>query len=103
MKEVTRKISRRKVPAIDPKTVDAVTNGDGLALSFTAREVIYHQGDAADAVFYVKSGRVQITVVSDQGKEGSSPSSAPATSLARNAWQLSRFASLPQSPPRHQD
>lgn len=70
MKEEIRKTSRRKVPAIDPKTVDVVTNGDGLNLSFKAREVVFRQGDAADAVFYVKTGRVQITVVSDQGKEG---------------------------------
>jgi CRP-like cAMP-binding protein len=34
------------------------------------RETIFRQGDRADAVFYIEKGRVQITVVSDQGKEG---------------------------------
>ena len=33
------------------------------------REVIYAQGDAADAVFYIKDGKVKITVMSQQGKE----------------------------------
>ena len=31
---------------------------------------IFRQGDNADAVFYIRSGKVQITVVSEQGKEG---------------------------------
>ncbi len=33
-------------------------------------EVVFLQGDPADAVFYVQKGKVQITVVSKQGKEG---------------------------------
>jgi CRP-like cAMP-binding protein len=32
-------------------------------------KTIFRQGDPADAVFYVEKGKVQITVVSDQGKE----------------------------------
>jgi CRP-like cAMP-binding protein len=31
--------------------------------------VIFSQGDAADAVFYIKTGRVKLTVVSQEGKE----------------------------------
>ena len=31
--------------------------------------VIYTQGDVADAVFYIESGKVKVTVVSKQGKE----------------------------------
>lgn len=34
-----------------------------------AKDVIYGQGDAADAVFYIKKGKVKMTVVSKQGKE----------------------------------
>lgn len=33
------------------------------------KEIIFAQGDAADAVFYIKKGRVKVTVVSTQGKE----------------------------------
>ncbi len=32
-------------------------------------EIIFSQGDAADAVFYIKKGKIKITVVSKQGKE----------------------------------
>ena len=31
--------------------------------------MIFSQGDPADAVFYVQTGRVKLTVVSNQGKE----------------------------------
>src|SRR6201988_4369130 len=33
------------------------------------REIIFSQGDVADAVFYIKKGTVKVTVVSKQGKE----------------------------------
>jgi len=32
-------------------------------------QVVFSQGDPADAVFYVQSGKVKITVVSEEGKE----------------------------------
>ena len=32
-------------------------------------QLIFSQGDAADAVFYVQAGRVKLTVLSEQGKE----------------------------------
>ena len=35
-----------------------------------AKAVIFRQGDPADALFYVEDGRIQITIVSDHGKEG---------------------------------
>jgi len=31
--------------------------------------LIFAQGDAADAVFYIKKGKVKVTVISEQGKE----------------------------------
>ncbi len=33
-------------------------------------EVVFLQGDPADAVFYIQKGKVQITVLSKEGKEG---------------------------------
>jgi CRP-like cAMP-binding protein len=33
------------------------------------KHIIFAQGDAADAVFYIKKGKVKVTVVSTQGKE----------------------------------
>ncbi len=40
------------------------------SVNYKTRDVIFRQGDNADAVYYIEKGSVQITVVSDQGKEG---------------------------------
>lgn len=33
------------------------------------KNVVFSQGDVADAVFYIKKGKVRLTVVSEAGKE----------------------------------
>jgi CRP-like cAMP-binding protein len=38
--------------------------------TFQPKQIVYRQGDPADAVHYIESGKIQITVVSEQGKEG---------------------------------
>jgi CRP/FNR family cyclic AMP-dependent transcriptional regulator len=38
-------------------------------IPFSKGQVIFAQGDPADAVFYIHSGRVKITVVSESGRE----------------------------------
>ncbi len=38
--------------------------------SYRPKAVIYRQGDPADAVYYIETGKVQLTVVSQHGKEG---------------------------------
>jgi CRP/FNR family cyclic AMP-dependent transcriptional regulator len=44
--------------------------GDGRSvLQFQKGENIFVQGDRADAVFYIQTGRIKLTVLSDQGKE----------------------------------
>jgi CRP/FNR family cyclic AMP-dependent transcriptional regulator len=46
------------------------TIGDGRKLlSVPKKEMIFAQGDAADAVFYIQKGQVRLTVVSKVGKE----------------------------------
>lgn len=45
-----------------------VGNGK-TTLTSLKKHTIYSQGDPADAVFYVQSGKVKLTVVSQQGKE----------------------------------
>jgi CRP/FNR family transcriptional regulator, cyclic AMP receptor protein len=32
--------------------------------------MVYRQGDPADAVYYIEAGKIQLTVVSEHGKEG---------------------------------
>ena len=46
------------------------TIGEGRRiLEIAKKQVIFTQGDAADAVFYIQKGRVRLTVVSKAGKE----------------------------------
>jgi CRP-like cAMP-binding protein len=43
----------------------------GVTISnFQANDVIYAQGDPADAFFYIVNGAVKLAILSDQGKEG---------------------------------
>ncbi|KGT81688.1 Crp/Fnr family transcriptional regulator [Bradyrhizobium japonicum] len=44
--------------------------GAGKAiLTFRKNQHVFQQDDAADSVFYIQSGKVKLTVVSEQGKE----------------------------------
>jgi CRP-like cAMP-binding protein len=44
--------------------------GKGRTISeHGAKEVIFSQGDAADSIFYLHSGKIKLTVVSNRGKE----------------------------------
>ena len=53
----------------DPKKFLA-TIGEGRELmDFAKEKIIFTQGDAADAVFYIREGKVRLTVVSKVGKE----------------------------------
>ncbi len=53
----------------NPKTfLTRVSEGKSVA-SYRRKQVIFAQGDPADAVFYLQKGRVKLTVVSKQGKE----------------------------------
>ena len=46
------------------------TNGAGRTrLAVSKKQGIFTQGDAADAVFYIQKGKIQLTVVSAVGKE----------------------------------
>ncbi len=44
--------------------------GEGTSFgTYLTGQVVFTQGDSADAVFYIESGKVKLTVVSEQGKE----------------------------------
>jgi CRP/FNR family transcriptional regulator, cyclic AMP receptor protein len=73
-REKSNKSSKSRTPKevaiVDPQLVVAAVNGLGSGLKLPGRSVVFSQGSPADAVFYVRDGRVQLTVVSDHGKEG---------------------------------
>ena len=44
--------------------------GDGRSIAkYRKNQIVFSQGEPADAVFYIQKGKVKITVVSEQGKE----------------------------------
>jgi len=59
----------KRTSAFNPEAfLTKVSDGKSVK-SYGRRQVIFSQGDPADAVFYVKKGRVSLAVVSKQGKE----------------------------------
>jgi CRP-like cAMP-binding protein len=55
--------------SFDPKSFLAKV-GDGRSIDrFGKDQIVFSQGDAADAVFYIQKGKAKVTVVSEQGKE----------------------------------
>jgi CRP/FNR family cyclic AMP-dependent transcriptional regulator len=75
----------RKVPGKPPKAAPAQSFqklalfDDGAFLTsvgagrsstvFQPKQIVYRQGDPSDAVYYIESGKIQLTVVSEHGKE----------------------------------
>ena len=56
-------------PSFNPKSFLAKV-GEGRSIGeYHKDEIVFSQGDPADAVFYIESGKVKVTVVSEQGKE----------------------------------
>src|SRR5690348_221139 len=44
--------------------------GEGKTISKIGKnEIIFSQGEVADAVFYIQKGRIKLTVISTQGRE----------------------------------
>src|SRR5512134_1498612 len=60
--------TKRQLP-FDPKVFLSHV-GDGRSIGkYKVGQIVFSQGDPADAVFYIQRGKVKITVVSEQGKE----------------------------------
>ena len=70
MKKNGKASVRRKIEApFDPK-IFLTKVGDGKTISkYRKNQIIFSQGQIADAVFYIQMGKVKLTVVSKQGKE----------------------------------
>ena len=55
--------------SFDPKSFLAKV-GEGRSIGkYGKGQIVFSQGEPADAVFYIQKGKVKITVVSEQGKE----------------------------------
>ncbi|MGC2260931.1 MAG: cyclic nucleotide-binding domain-containing protein [Candidatus Sulfotelmatobacter sp.] len=58
-----------KARTFDPKVFLALTGLGRTILQYPQNKVIFAQGDPTDAVFYIQTGRVKLTVLSPHGKE----------------------------------
>jgi len=62
-------MATKNQPPFDPKSFLAKV-GEGRSIGrYRDGQIVFSQGDPADAVFYIQSGKVKVTVVSEQGKE----------------------------------
>jgi CRP/FNR family transcriptional regulator, cyclic AMP receptor protein len=60
---------KKKRLRFDPAAfLDTVAKGRSIA-THRKKDVIFKQGDAADSVFYIRKGKIKVTVLSKDGKE----------------------------------
>src|SRR6201987_5267251 len=59
----------KKTLDFDPRKFLASIGDGRKVVTFPKKQTIFAQGDAADAVFYIQEGKVQLSVVSKAGKE----------------------------------
>ena len=59
----------KRTTPFNPQTFLAKVGQGKTLLQARKHQLIFSQGDAADAVFYIQAGQVKLTVVSQQGKE----------------------------------
>jgi CRP/FNR family cyclic AMP-dependent transcriptional regulator len=62
-------VAPKKTTSFNPQTFLAKIGPGKTLLKSSKKQLLCSQGDTADAVFYVQSGKVKLTVVSPQGKE----------------------------------
>jgi len=59
----------KRTIVFDPNAFLSVVGKGKTFKAYRDKQSIYKQGDPAEAVFYVETGKVQVTVLSDGGKE----------------------------------
>src|SRR5437764_9407147 len=58
-----------KPPLFDPKTFLARVGAGKTRAELRRRQIVFSQGSPADAVFYIEKGKIELRVLSQQGKE----------------------------------
>jgi len=64
-----KKLSKFNTNKFNTKTFLSTIDGGRKIEAFPKKRTIFAQGDSSDAVFYIKKGKVKLTVVSQIGKE----------------------------------
>jgi len=63
-------MERNSIERFDSQAFLASVNGGRSVERYAAGQPVFRQGDDADAVYYIRDGKVRVTVVSEQGREG---------------------------------
>jgi len=62
-------VPRQRSSLFDPKTFLTQAGIGRTIRRFRRKQIVFSQGEPADAVFYLQEGRVRLSVLSKQGKE----------------------------------
>lgn len=93
-----RPIELTVAAAFDPVAFLAKV-GEGTAVSkYQKHQIVFSQGEVADAVFYIQKGKIKLSVVSERGKEAVVGLLGPGHFLAKGVSMGIRYVS--QQPQR---
>jgi CRP/FNR family cyclic AMP-dependent transcriptional regulator len=62
-------VAKRGKISFDPKAFLSKVNGGRAVSDYRKDQIVYRQGEPSDSVFYIQSGKVKQTVLSEHGKE----------------------------------
>jgi CRP/FNR family transcriptional regulator, cyclic AMP receptor protein len=57
-------------PKFDAQSFLSSVGSGRSTVKYQRKKIIFEQGDPADAVFYIQSGKIELSVISERGKEG---------------------------------
>ena len=60
---------RKPLSTFNPQAFLATVGHGKTLLTYSKKRMLFSQGDAADAVFYIQAGQVKLSVISQDGKE----------------------------------
>jgi CRP-like cAMP-binding protein len=69
LKTDNMKPKKKPKPPFDLKIFLGKANGGRTVTDYRTNDLIFAQGDKANAIFYIKGGKIKLTVLSKQGKE----------------------------------
>jgi len=61
--------AKKKAPVFDPVAFLSKVSEEKSTTELQIKQVVFRQGDPADAIFYIQKGKIKLTVLSKQGKE----------------------------------
>ena len=59
----------KQIAPFNPQTFLKQVGSGKTTLTSPKKQILFSQGDASDAVFYIQTGKIKLSVVSQQGKE----------------------------------